>query len=186
MAQKYGEPYPTPEEIRNRQVQPHQWSKLTDELYYLTKELAHLITQGQLFLALRNPWRANTLEVQSYLREAEETVLDARSFTIYLNGIWLCLLDEAKTNPNEFVLKSQSGNLHYKGFENINEWFVGLWKKLKAVREKVENVVLPDPVEVGFEDRFDPEGMFRAGGDYSYTGYPPRKLDNPDETKETQ
>lgn len=186
MRQKYGEPYPTPEEIRNRQVQPHQWDKLTDELYYLTKELAHLITQGQLFLTLRNPWRANTLKVHSYLREAEETVLDARSFTIYLNGIWLCLLDEAKTNPNEFVLKSQSGDLHYKGFENINEWFVGLWKKLQAVREEVENIVSPDPVEVEFEDRFDPEGMFRAGGDYSHTGYTPRKLDNPDETKETQ
>lgn len=186
MAQQYGSPYPTPEEIRNRQVQPHQWDKLTDELYYLTKELAHLITQGQLFLTLRNPWRANTLKVHSYLREAEETVLDARSFTIYLNGIWLCLLDEAKTNPNEFVLKSQSGNLHYKGFENINEWFVGLWKKLQAVREEVENIVSPDPVEVEFEDRFDPEGMFRAGGDYSHTGYTPRKLDNPDETKETQ
>ena len=186
MAQQYGSPYPTPEEIRNRQVQPHQWDKLTDELYYLTKELAHLITQGQLFLTLRNPWRANTLKVHSYLREAEETVLDARSFTIYLSGIWLCLLDEAKTNPNEFVLKSQSGNLHYKGFENINEWFVGLWKKLQAVREEVENIVSPDPVEVEFEDRFDPEGMFRAGGDYSHTGYTPRKLDNPDETKETQ
>ena len=180
MVQKYGAPYPTPEEIRNRQVQPHQWAKLTDEFYYLTKELAHLITQGQLFLALRVPWRTNTLEVQSYLREAEATVLDARSFTIYLNGIWLCLLDEAETNPNEFVLKSQSGNLHYKGFENINEWLVGLWKKLQAIREEVGNVVSPDHVEVRLEDCFDPEGMFRAGGDYSYTRYSPRKLDNPD------
>lgn len=141
MAQQYGSPYPTPEEIRNRQVQPHQWAKLTDELYYLTKELGHLITQGQLFLTLRNPWRAHTLEIQSYLREAEETILDARSFTIYFNGIWRYLLDEAGTNPDEFVLKSQSGNLYYKGFADINEWFVGLWKKLEAVREEVENAI---------------------------------------------
>lgn len=32
-------------------------------------------------------------------------------------------------------------------------------------------------------DYFDPEGMFRAGGDYSYTKYSPRKLDSPDQTK---
>lgn len=32
-------------------------------------------------------------------------------------------------------------------------------------------------------DYFDPEGMFRAGGDYSYTRYSPRKLDTPDQTK---
>jgi hypothetical protein len=141
MTQQYRPPYPTPEEIRDRQVQPHQWARLTDELYYLTKELGHLITQGQLFLTLRNPWRANTLEVQSYLREAEETILDARSFTIYLNGIWRVLLDEAGTDPDKFVLKSQSGSLHYKGFADINEWFVGLWKKLEAVREEVENAI---------------------------------------------
>ena len=53
-------------------------------------------------------------------------------------------------------------------------------EKPESVREEVENVVSPDPMEVGFEDRFDPEGMFRAGGDYSYTGYSPQKLDNPD------
>lgn len=29
-------------------------------------------------------------------------------------------------------------------------------------------------------DYFDPEGMFRAGGDYSYTRYSPRKLDSSD------
>lgn len=141
MVQQYGSPSPTPEEIHNRQVQPHQWAKLTDELSYLTKELGYLITQGKLFLTLRNPWRAHTLEVQSYLREAEETILDARSFTIYLNGIWRVLLDEAGTDPDKFVLKSQSGNLHYKGFADINEWFVGLWKKLEAVRGKVENAI---------------------------------------------
>ena len=141
MTQKYGAPYPTPEEIRDRQVQPHQWVKLTDELSYLTKELSYLITRGQLFLTLRNPWRANILEVQSYLREAEETILDARRFTIYLNGIWRVLLDEAGTDPDKFVLKSQSVNLHYKDFVDINEWFVGLWKKLEAVREEVENEI---------------------------------------------
>lgn len=141
MAQTYGAPYPTPEEIRNGQVQPHQWVKLTDELFYLTKELGYLITQGQLFLTLRNPWRINILEAQSYLREAEETILDARNFAIYLGGIRIRLLDEAGPAPEKFILKSKSGNLHYKGFVDINEWFVGLWKKLKAVQEEVENAI---------------------------------------------
>lgn len=53
-------------------------------------------------------------------------------------------------------------------------------EKPESVQEEVENVVSPDHVEVRFEDRFDPEGMFRAGGDYSHTGYSPRKLDNLD------
>ena len=41
-----------------------------------------------------------------------------------------------------------------------------------------------DPAEhVIPPDCFDPEGMFRAGGDYSYTRYNPRELDSPDSTK---
>lgn len=53
-------------------------------------------------------------------------------------------------------------------------------EKSESVQKEVENVVSPDHVEVRFEDRFDPKGMFRAGGDYSHTGYSPRKLDNLD------
>lgn len=53
-------------------------------------------------------------------------------------------------------------------------------EKPESTQKEVGDVVPPDPMEVGFEDRFDPEGMFRAGGDYSYTRYSPRKLDKPD------
>ena len=55
-----------------------------------------------------------------------------------------------------------------------------MMEKPELLREETESVVSPDHVEVRLEDCFDPEGMFRAGGDYSYTSYSPRKLDTSD------